>query len=397
MYVYSTLLTNKKNIFIVDCIKKIDSYKEISQNLINGLIEFHPYFFYTSIIFSVILIIHPVNLNKLRRLFYVKHLLFIFLLSLFSGGYWSFLQLVWGDWWTWDNIELILLFFITIFINISHQFLLKKTYNNFFYTTLFCTNIYYLFLIRFNFFSSKHNFFLTNATATIGFNCLKFIFIFLAFYVVYVIKQTNLIKYKKNIIEICLLCILCIYLISFNILNFFPQGYFNYYLLIIFFYIFYLLKYVLKKNLIYLYHLFLFIIVTFIYFFKVSNIKLNIQKVYFMDLFNYSQYFYMIVFTNFTANQNLETTLHHTNKLTYVKDCCLFNTLNVIFYNMAETLFTNNYIYSKVFTQNKTNIEFNIKKNSGFNLNLYLNTYLYNLALPLYLVLCLLSIVFLLN
>jgi hypothetical protein len=132
------------------------------EELFTGLIVFHPFVFYWSIVYIFIIIC------RFRVLYLLKlnsngTLVVLAFIALLSGGYWGFLQLNWNGWWTWDSVDFLLFFFVLVCTRNAHEHyqFVKKTPFILFMIITFIT----ILLIRFGLFSSKHTFFDMKYTA----------------------------------------------------------------------------------------------------------------------------------------------------------------------------------------------------------------------------------------
>jgi len=132
----------------------LKKWSHIDLNLVYGLVNIHPLFFYLSLFILTINIFCKTN-----KLFYTKLLtiLFISLCAMFFGGFWSTGNSSWGFFWLNDPIELVLLFIILLSLAYIHCSFLFKNYYIFLF--LFLIIILYLMIFRVGFIKTRHNFF----------------------------------------------------------------------------------------------------------------------------------------------------------------------------------------------------------------------------------------------
>ena len=74
-------------------------YDKLVTNLVDGLIQVHPLSLYTAMLFLFGIHVY-MHLHKLKTtviLVYFKYALFFLIIAIVTGGYWSYLQLVWGN------------------------------------------------------------------------------------------------------------------------------------------------------------------------------------------------------------------------------------------------------------------------------------------------------------
>lgn len=122
-------------------------------SLLYGFNNIHPLLFY-SVIIIVILIVFNSYLNYKFKLI---TLLIISSISLLLGMYWGSVNESWGFFWTFDKIELCLLF-IVILISIKLHSIVKLNINWLYGYTLLII-LFYLTLLRFNILFTVHSFF----------------------------------------------------------------------------------------------------------------------------------------------------------------------------------------------------------------------------------------------
>ena len=149
--------------------------KNFNTLLVNSLNKYHPFIFYTSIMYIVMhhkLSFFYENKNNnfiysslnVRILKYSRNNLLAITITLFMGSWWALQEGSWGGWWNWDPSEVFGLFVIIYFIYKLH---IKS---NFFYFTTNSENsiffslimsVFYIF-IQLNFDLVSHNFTISN-------------------------------------------------------------------------------------------------------------------------------------------------------------------------------------------------------------------------------------------
>ena len=150
-------------------------------------------------------------------LIYVNALFFL-IIAIVTGGYWSYLQLVWGNWWTWDSIENALLCLFIMHIILLHFQGVRNAKLFLFGFNYLLVLILLFILIRFGFIQSKHSFFGTIAISTLW-SLALFTVIFISFlstsWYVYIISFLPIKGAKVNYVIFSLLN-----LVVFNFLTF---------------------------------------------------------------------------------------------------------------------------------------------------------------------------------
>jgi hypothetical protein len=131
-------------------------FKYTSEKILTGLLmgynSIHPYFFYYSIMLSLLFffLFNSINLNK-------KFIYYSTWVALALGGYWGFGNTIWGFFWVNDIIEWVLLSLLILFIITIHNY-----QTNFLKILLISTYMFIVFqliLFRFGFFFTRHSFF----------------------------------------------------------------------------------------------------------------------------------------------------------------------------------------------------------------------------------------------
>lgn len=87
LFIYLLLLFNKKCFVVAQPLKFLYNYKQISIELFNGLIQLHPYIFYTSAIILFYYFAYSDSIKKNKKINYIILLPQLLLFSLISGGY----------------------------------------------------------------------------------------------------------------------------------------------------------------------------------------------------------------------------------------------------------------------------------------------------------------------
>ena len=151
------------------------SNKNFNTLLVNSLNKYHPFIFYTSIMY--IIMHHKLSFfyeNKtnsfiytslsVRLLKYNRNNLLAISITLFMGSWWALQEGSWGGWWNWDPSEVFGLFVIIYFLyklHIKNNFLYFSTNNE---NTIFFSlviSVFYVF-IQLNFDLISHNFTMNN-------------------------------------------------------------------------------------------------------------------------------------------------------------------------------------------------------------------------------------------
>jgi len=129
----------------------------IPNQLIVGLNCIHPVLFYLSLLCGLILFTKPREISYITQL----TLLLIGSLCLVLGGLWGLGNAVWGFFWVNDFIEIILLVFLLSVLTCFHVY--NTTESKFFFILKACMLILYIFLLRWGFIFTRHNFFNFNS------------------------------------------------------------------------------------------------------------------------------------------------------------------------------------------------------------------------------------------
>lgn len=269
-------------------------YENIFLNLTDGLIQLHPPLFYISLVFvSTILFKKFLGTYKITKmLIYYKITFLLLFTSLLSGGYWSYTQLLWGNWWTWDNIELFLFFIILLFINFLHQ-QNNKTNTNFIFIFNNILIVFFIFaFLRTGYIQSKHNFFNAVSIDTININyfVVSLLFVFFLITPLMIFKTIYILMKKK----INVFILLFIYFIFFNLLLFYLKLYSNYnyfttfYLIFIFVFLLVLINLIKTRTTTIKIHLLLSFIFIFTFFIKTNLFVLNLNNMYIYNLKHYA-------------------------------------------------------------------------------------------------------------
>ena len=136
--------------------------------LINSINKYHPLFFYTSVIFIILiffrsmvlrydnLTLSNVNLLNLNRLSSTINVLI--LVTLYMGSVWAFQEGSWGGWWNWDPSEtlgLIIMLMYTHMVHINKTFVFSAHLQS----LIWATSVYLTYtLVQLNFELVAHNF-----------------------------------------------------------------------------------------------------------------------------------------------------------------------------------------------------------------------------------------------
>lgn len=233
----------------------------ININLIYGLANTHPLFFYMTILF---LFINFFLLSNLIIYFKVINILYISLITMFLGGLWSTGNSSWGFFWLNDPIELVLLFIIILILIFIHAQKKKNNYYNLIF--IFLTIILYLFFFRLGFILTRHNFFNLKTISN------TFIFFIFLFFTLHYYMPWFLLFLYNNLVFLTLY--------------------------VIFFYKKYLYTYT-KKNI--TYHILIFSLIILFLKYKENNISIFLDKnnfnnnyFFFFEKYNYFfNYFYI--------------------------------------------------------------------------------------------------------
>lgn len=137
------------------------NFNKQTYSLVDGFIQVHPPIFYLSIIlfFYILFFCIFVNTPRYILLLFIKFMIILVIAAIFTGGYWSYSQILWGNWWTWDVVELVLVFILILAIFITHRYNISYLPGTL--LTLNCAIVvFFLFIsVRLGFIESKHNFF----------------------------------------------------------------------------------------------------------------------------------------------------------------------------------------------------------------------------------------------
>lgn len=255
----------------------------LPQTLIYGFNLIHPIFFYiTLIIFNIYLI--SISYNKIK----IKINYIVGCLALVFGMYWGGINEIWGFFWTYDKVEVALLFLLLIIFFFIHT---NKLLSNFWIIILlYIYLLNYLVLLRYNIIFTVHSFF--------------------------IVKQVKFILFFEKI------CLAVLYFnFKFNVYILFI-GFILCYICSYFFVVVYEIYYL--NKIIWLFHIFLFTIVLLIvfpsYYYIIFNSKINyifnnfnifysyINSIYFflentliiysLNFVNSFNYFYLTAFTH---------------------------------------------------------------------------------------------------
>ena len=145
-------------------------------------------FFYLSLLCGLILFTKPREISYITQL----TLLLIGSLCLVLGGLWGLGNAVWGFFWVNDFIEIILLVFLLSVLTCFHVY--NTTESKFFFILKACMLILYIFLLRWGFIFTRHNFFNFNSInnlfllyLTLYFNNFFLFFAYSPFFFMYIL------------------------------------------------------------------------------------------------------------------------------------------------------------------------------------------------------------------
>lgn len=142
----------------------ISFYNLLLSNPIN---KYHPYLFYTSAIFILVLLVQT---YKLKYLFYTnmryKSVLnwritinLILTITLYLGSWWAVQEGSWGGWWNWDSSEVFGLIILIISFLYLHIFFNKNVLSTQYYNLLYFYIIVFVYTFtQLNFDLISHNF-----------------------------------------------------------------------------------------------------------------------------------------------------------------------------------------------------------------------------------------------
>lgn len=360
-------------------------YHSIIFDLLDGLIQLHPPVFYISVIMLINFIFSKkLQTTKLTSIQYTYTLHLLLLFSLFSGGYWSNKHLLWGNWWTWDGIELILLLFVLLFYVIIHT-TTKLHFKNFIlFSGLLITIFYFFIFVRLGLVKSRHNFF--NFTPN-----LSVLFIVLVLTIVYsctwfIVNMFTFIYYLKKIWFYKLTPYWIFFISSFILLTafyFVTNLHFFVYLLLPLYVAIFTVSFcnlTIKTRIIF-WHFFFALLGFFLFFHKSVVLVVYYSSYYFCNLFNFSLLYKLGIYSttqfNTAITQIIKTKVYfeYGSGVTSFIDC--FFCPNLEFYGTDREL--NNLFFYKSNNQNtSSNIALTFKNKSNY---LYIDSYPDQLAL----------------
>lgn len=143
---------------------------QINSLLTNSINKYHPFIFYLSLVQVYIIWVLFISTKTKTRFIssYTKLLvsqklslcssMILFTLSL--GSWWALQEGSWGGWWNWDSSEVFGLLVMLIYVQLSHQIILKTTGNYIKLILVYATGFLLLtyILIQLNFDLVSHNF-----------------------------------------------------------------------------------------------------------------------------------------------------------------------------------------------------------------------------------------------
>ncbi len=334
---------------------------KININLFNGLFLIHPLFIYMFLItffkickdyINYIFIYYTFKLNIKNYTFFFKikiistqFLSNLILLAIVLGSWWALQELNWGTWWNWDLVEIINLLYFIALLKIIHNNILIFFKQYFKLLNLIGVFMLCVLAVRLNLIQSIHNFINAN-----DFNqFLKYLMVFLYFYIIYPIKNYFLkFSYNKSNIKI------------YNFLSYFYKSVIIFLVVLIFY------SYIkLKNNQI----INVFIFIWFLYFILIINL-ININKLirnkatsYILILFN--ETLILINFFKILYNLYKFKFLHFT--IIIFIFICLIKIINInqilLYYTKIYSLVTDE--YNQIADFNLFNNSFNIKFNAN--------------------------------
>lgn len=267
-------------------------YHSIVFDLLDGLIQLHPPMFYISVITLINFIfskkLQTTKLTSTQNT-YALHLLLLF--SLFSGGYWSNKHLLWGNWWTWDGIELILLLFILLFYAVIHNQTKSYLRNFILFSGLLITIFYFFIFVRLGLVKSRHNFF--NFTPNLSILFIVLVLTIMYSSILFTVNVLAYIYYVKKIWFYKLTLYWIFFIFSFvllTIIYFITNLHFFIYLLLLFCVATFtssLCNLTIKTKIIF-WHFFFALLGFFLFFYKNVVLVVYYSSYYLYNLFNFS-------------------------------------------------------------------------------------------------------------
>ena len=143
-------------------------YVKIAPTLTNGLLIIHPLMLYTfyGLVLYVYVLSASCNFGIKQASGFLSPYVSIFTkapiylsgsVALGLGSWWSYQELNWGGFWSWDLVEIFLL--VTVIYTLLKQHVQIETCKNYWYVLLFFFNFsLYVFSVRYNLINSIHNF-----------------------------------------------------------------------------------------------------------------------------------------------------------------------------------------------------------------------------------------------
>lgn len=180
-----------------------DFFLLIPKSLMNGLFNIHPvgvciiYFFFfwqifaRSRIFFCFWEYRVVNMSVVKFNGYVVSGL---LVTIVLGGWWANQELGWGGWWSWDNVEVVLLFWLLGYVVLMHSFLVPNVSLFHWFSVVFSVIVLHL-LVRNDLTNSIHSF--------LGGRV--YVEIYWAILFIYACLFIGLLRENYNFIVVCLL------------------------------------------------------------------------------------------------------------------------------------------------------------------------------------------------
>lgn len=328
--------------------------KKINLALLNGLVVIHPWLTFILYSYIIFILYNIINSNKIYKILFLKNsikytCLILIITAIFLGSWWSYQELSWGGWWSWDVVELVSLNFFfacVFFIHVNHIEVFKK--KNILIKLILLLLLSFI-IIRFNLLSSIHTFVNNNGTKFFLFKYVIFIIYLTCFIYILVccvflnktffLKKNYLIYFNSHIIIIILiitmyLIILLIRGVDFLELNIFFEFFFLYSNI-------YFLLYInpLKNN-------------------SLRNININIFTInylYFIVTLCVNTFFKKLP-NSYVKNHNIILVLFivmYCLKI-YTSSASLFTEYNVTTHNFVVS-YNSNYFYNMI---NHTNINF---------------------------------------
>ena len=143
---------------------------EFPSTLVIGQVLIHPALFYFSIISFILYCSQKYKVNLLF-FYYIRFIFFTTSLTLMLGSWWGWSLAIWGFYWVYDFIEILLLIVIVLLVLNKHKKFSYYLYN-FLYTIIWVLCILSL---RFGFINTRHSFFNKNSFFFIHFFFIFFI------------------------------------------------------------------------------------------------------------------------------------------------------------------------------------------------------------------------------